>query len=149
MQYPSFTRIWVGIFFLLSSIKVSFFLTKDIGFFHRYLRWRLTFHWGFLLSYHQWVWPVVQIAVIVGNSNPSLFIFSIWQVAGWQRSIRMPPCPEDNDRNNVDEHRDDDDDDNDDHRRAVETNARESDGSDCYLALFANKMIRYLVAAMV
>ena len=43
------------------------------------------------------------------------------------------PRPQDNDREDVDEHRDDDDgSDDDDHRRAVETNAEESDGDNEY-----------------
>ena len=61
----------------------------------------------------------------------------------------MRPHPKNDDRNNVDEHRDDDDDDNDDHIGAVETNAGESDGAYCYLTLFAKTTIRYVVAAMV
>ena len=68
-------------------------------------------------------------------------------MAGWQRSIRRPPHPQDDDRDVVDKNRDDDDgDDNDDHRGAVEINAGESDGADCYLALFANRTFRYVVA---
>ena len=65
-----------------------------------------------------------------------------------------PPCPEDDDRNDVDEHRNDEDneydeDEDNDHRRAVETISGESDGADCYLELFANTTIWYVVAAMV
>ena len=56
------------------------------------------------------MWHVVQIAVVIGHSNPRLCIFAIWWVAGWQRSIRRPPHPKDGDRNDVDKHRDDDDD---------------------------------------
>ena len=37
----------------------------------------------------------------------------------------------------------------DDHRGAAETNAGESNGDDCYLALFTNTTIRYVVTAMV
>ena len=71
-------------------------------------------------------------------------------MAGWQRSIRRPTLPKDDDRNNVDEHRDEDGDDNDDdHNEAVETITVESDGADCYLALFANRTIWYVVTAMV
>ena len=98
------------------------------------------------------MWPVIRIAVIIGNPNPSLYIFSIWRVAGWQRSIRRPPRPEDDNCNNVNENRngdDDDDDDDDDHRGAVETIVVESNGADCYLELFANRMIQYVVAVMV
>ena len=64
--------------------------------------------------------------------------------------MSSPPRLQDNDRNDVDKHRDEDNsDDNDDYYRAVETNARESEGADCYLAPFNNKTIRYAVAAMV
>ena len=107
------------------------------------------FHSNFL-PYHPRVWPVVQIAVIIGNSNPSLRIFTICRVVGWKRSIRRPPFSQYNDRNDVDEHRNNNSgNDNDDHRRAVETNAGESDGADCYLAPFKNTTIWYVVAAMV
>ena len=37
------------------------------------------------------MWPVVGIAVTIGNSIPSLRIFTIWRVSGWQRSMRRPP----------------------------------------------------------
>ena len=51
----------------------------------------------------------------------------------WQRSMRRPPRPQDNERDDVDEHRndkdDDDGDDDDDHLGAVETNAGESNGA--------------------
>ena len=55
-------------------------------------------------------------------------------MAGWQRSIRRTSCPKDDDRKDVDKHREDDDDD-DDHQGVVETIAGESDGANCYLAL--------------
>ena len=57
--------------------------------------------------------------------------------------MRRPPRPQDDDRD------DNNGDNNDDHRRAVETNTGESDGADCYLSLFDNTMIRYVVVAMV
>ena len=45
--------------------------------------------------------------------------------------MRRPPCPQYNDRNDVDEHRDDDDgNDDEEHRGSVEMNARESNGAD-------------------
>ena len=69
-------------------------------------------------------------------------------MTGLQRSIRRPPRPKDDNCDDVDEHRDDNDD-NKDHRGAAETNAEESNGADCYLALFSNTTIRYVVAAMV
>ena len=71
-------------------------------------------------------------------------------MAGWQRSIRRPPRPQDNDRGNVDEHRNDDNgDDDNDHQGAVETNVGESNGANCFLAPFDNTTIQYVVEAMV
>ena len=80
----------------------------------------------------------------------------------------MPPFPEDDNRKNVDVHHDDEDDNNNgDHKGAVEAIVGESDGADCYLslggrndrrrerrancylALFANRTFRYVVAVMV
>ena len=50
----------------------------------------------------------------------------------------------------VGKHRNDNNnEDDDDHRKAVETNAGESNGADCYLEPFDNTMIQYLMAAMV
>ena len=46
------------------------------------------FHRIYQIPFHQRVWPLVQITVTIGNSIPSLCIFTIWRVAGWQRSIR-------------------------------------------------------------
>ena len=64
--------------------------------------------------------------------------------------MRSPPCPQDDDRDDVDKHRDDDErNDNDDHRGAVETNAGESNGYYCHLALFNNTPFRYVVEAIV
>ena len=99
----------------------------------------MDFHLMSWLPYHPWVWHVFWIAVIIVNSYHSLCIFSIWWVTGRQRSIRRPPCPEDDNRNDIDEHRDNDNDDNDDHCGAVETIAGESDGAKCYLALGGRK----------
>ena len=61
--------------------------------------------------------------------------------------MKRPPRPQDDDIGDVDEHRGDDNGDG--HCGAVETNAGESDGADCYLVLFNNTTIRYVVAAMV
>ena len=73
----------------------------------------------FWQPYHPWVWPVIQISVIIGHSHPIPFIFAICRVVGWQQSIRRPTWPKDDDRDNVDKHRDDDkDDDVDDHHGA-------------------------------
>ena len=62
--------------------------------------------------------------------------------------MRRPPCPQDNDRKNIDQHRNNNDDD-DNHHEAVETNAGESDRDNCYLSPFDNTMIQYVVVAMV
>ena len=64
--------------------------------------------------------------------------------------MRRPPCPQDDNRNDVNGHRDDNGGgDNDDHNGAVETNSGESDRANCYLAPFDNTTIRYVVVAMV
>ena len=64
--------------------------------------------------------------------------------------MRRPPRLHDDDRNDVDGHRNDDnDDDNYNHRGAVETNTGESNGSDCYLSLFDNTKVQYVVEVMV
>ena len=61
-----------------------------------------------------------------------------------------PPRPQDDNRDNVDEHRDDDGgDDDDNHCGAVETNAGESNGDNCYLAPFDNTEMGCVEAAMV
>ena len=62
--------------------------------------------------------------------------------------MRRPPCPQDDDRDDVDEDCEEDDE-NYDHHGEVEKNAGESDGADCYLAPFDNTPIQYVVAAMV
>ena len=36
------------------------------------------------------MWPLVRIDVTIRNSIPILRIFTIWRVAGWQRSIMRP-----------------------------------------------------------
>ena len=71
-------------------------------------------------------------------------------MAGWQRSLRRPPCPQEDDHNDVDKNRKDDNSNNDDdHRGAVVTNTGEINGADCYLAPFDNTNIRYVVTTMV
>ena len=49
------------------------------------------FHGIFRFPHCPRVWALVQIAVTIGNSIPSLFIFTICWVAGWQRSMWKPP----------------------------------------------------------
>ena len=63
--------------------------------------------------------------------------------------MRRPPCPQNDNRGDVDEHRKDDDGgDDDDHHGAVEMNTGESDRANFYLALFGNTTIRYVVASI-
>ena len=57
--------------------------------------------------------------------------------------------PQDDDRNDIDKHRDDDGDEDENHRGAVEMNSGDSDRYDCYLAPFHNTTIWYVVTAMV
>ena len=125
-------RIWVCIAFYFIILEGKFFSHQgqwlfvtvnsvNDGIFH-HLSWQ---------PYHLWAWPVVWISVIIGHSNFSLYNFAICWVTRWQWCIRRPPCPEEDNRDNVYEHRDDDDE----HHGAAETIAVESDGSNCYLAL--------------
>ena len=59
--------------------------------FQRYYHRQLTFPSTYIFPYHPWVWHVVRIAVTISNSIPSLRVFTMWRVAGWQRSTRRPP----------------------------------------------------------
>ena len=132
-----FLEFEFALLFILSSLKAIIFLSKDNGPFSPLTPSMMdSFTKTIWQPYHPWVWPVVLITVMIGHSNPSLFIFAIWRVAGWQRSIKRPPCPEDDNCDNGDEHCDEDNgEDNNDHHRAVETIAVERDGADCYLVL--------------
>ena len=85
MQYHSFTQIWVRIVFLFHSFKGNFFYLQE--------QWRFStvnavndciFDQTYRFPYLPRVWPLVQIAVTIGNSIPSLRIFAILRVAGWQ-----------------------------------------------------------------
>ena len=69
--------------FFLSPRTMAFFTITPVG---DYL-----FHRNYIFPYRPRVWPLVQIAVTIGNSIPSLRTFLIWRVAGWQRSMRRPP----------------------------------------------------------
>ena len=151
MKYHSFTRFWVRIVFLF-----SFFKGKFVSLQVQWLFFTVTtvdnwlFLYIFLLPYYPRVWPVVQISVIIGNSNSSLHIFTVLRLVGWKLSTRRPPCPWEDDHNDVDEHRDDDNGNNDDgHCGSVDTSTGESNGAYCYMLPFNNATIRYVVAAMV
>ena len=65
--------------------------------------------------------------------------------------MRRPSCPQDDDRDDVNKHHNNGNngEDNGNHCGAVETNAGEIDGDDCYLAPLKNITIQYVVAAMV
>ena len=69
--------------FCLSPRTMEFFTVTTVD------NW--LFHQTYRFPYHPRVWPVVQIAVTIGNSIRSLRIFTIWRVSGWQRSMRKPP----------------------------------------------------------
>ena len=49
------------------------------------------FRQNYWFPYLPQVRPLVWIAVTIGNSIPSLRIFIIWKVAGWQQYTRRPP----------------------------------------------------------
>ena len=94
-QYHSFNRIWFRICFHFSSFQGKFFFLQR--------KWPFStvttvttvnyclFHRTYWFLYCPQVWPLVRIVVTIGNSIPSLSIFTIRQVAGWQRSTRKPP----------------------------------------------------------
>ena len=92
MQYHSFTRIWICIVFLFHPFKASFLSLQGQRHF-----FTITTVDDCLCHQTYWcpcclrVWPLVQIAVTIGNSIPSLCIFTILRGSGWQRSTRRPP----------------------------------------------------------
>ena len=49
------------------------------------------FHQAYWFPYRPRVWPLILIAVTIGNSIPSFYIFTIWRVAGLKWSMRRPP----------------------------------------------------------
>ena len=48
-------------------------------------------HQTYRFTYRPRVWPLVCIYITIGNSIPSLRIFTFWWVSGWHRFMRMPP----------------------------------------------------------
>ena len=91
MQYYSNTWIWVRIvlFFILSW--QVFLSPRTMDFFTVTTVNNCLFHQTYWFTYCPRVWPIVHIAVTIGNSISSLCVFTMWQVAGWQRSMRKPP----------------------------------------------------------
>ena len=78
--------------FPFSSIQGKFFLSpRTMEFFTVTTVKGCIFHRNYQFPYHPRVWPLVWIAITIGNSIPSLRIFTIWRVKGWQRSMRRPP----------------------------------------------------------
>ena len=49
------------------------------------------FRQTYQFNYCPRVWPLLWIAVTIGNSIPSLCTFTIWRVAGWPLSMRSHP----------------------------------------------------------
>ena len=80
-HYHSFTRIWVRIVFVFHPVKASFFSPRTMAFFIITTVDNWLFHRTYWFPYHPWVWPLVRIAVPVGNSIPSLGLFTVY---GWQ-----------------------------------------------------------------
>ena len=76
-------------FFIL--LRQVFFSSKTLDFFTITTVDDWLFRRTYSFPYHPRVWLVVRIAVTIGNSIPRLRIFTIWRVAGWQRSMRRPP----------------------------------------------------------
>ena len=92
MQYHLFTRIWIHVDLFFSSFQGKFiFLQGQWLFFAVTTIDDWLFHQTYWFPYHQQVWPVIIISVTIGNSIPSLFIFTIWRVEGWQLYMRRPP----------------------------------------------------------
>ena len=92
IQYHSFTRIWVRIVFLFNLFKASFLcLQGQWPFFTVTTVDACLCHGIYWFPHFPQVWPLLWISVTVGNSIPSLRIFTIWRVEGWQRSMWKPP----------------------------------------------------------
>ena len=78
--------------FTFSSFQGKFFLSpRTMDLFHLYHPRQLSFPSNLLIPYCLRVRPLVWIDVTIGNSIPSVCIFTIWRVAGWKRSMRRPP----------------------------------------------------------
>ena len=79
-------------FFPFSSFQGKFFLSpRKREFFTVTTVDDCPFHGIYRFPHCPWVWPLVRIAVTIGNWIPSLRIFTIWRLAGWQRYTRRPP----------------------------------------------------------
>ena len=68
-----------ALFYFFLPFKASFSLQGQWIFFSVTTVDNWLFHQNCRFLYHPGVWPVVRIAVIIGNSFPSLRIFTIWR----------------------------------------------------------------------
>ena len=91
MQYHSFTRISACVALLFHPFKAIFLSPSTMAFFTVITVGDCLFHQTYQFPHHPRVWPLVQIAVTIKSSIPSLRIFTIWRVAGWQQPMRRPP----------------------------------------------------------
>ena len=92
MQYHSFTRIWVRIVLLFHPFRASFlFLQGQWPFSNLTTVDDCLFHGIYQFPHRPRVWALIRIAVTIRNAIPSLRIFTIWRVVGWQRYMRRPP----------------------------------------------------------
>ena len=78
-------------YFPLFSFQVNFFSLQGKLPFSLLPPPITVFHGIYWFPHCPQVWPLVRIAVTVGNSIPILIFFTIWHVSGWQRSMRRPP----------------------------------------------------------
>ena len=96
--YKSKFIIMYAVSFIHSNSSPHFFLFKYFQgkFFSLQGQWNFftittvdncLFHRTYRFPYRPQVWPLVRIAVTIGNSIPSPRIFTIQKVAGWQRSM--------------------------------------------------------------
>ena len=82
--------IYSDSFFIISRLGFSLF--KDNGLFPPLPPSKIVFsNRTYQFTYRPRVWPLVRIAVTIGNSISRLCIFTILRVAGWQWSMRRPP----------------------------------------------------------
>ena len=92
MEYHSFIWTWVRIVFPFHPFKASFIsLQGKLTLFTVTTVDDCLFHGIYQFTHHPWVWPLIQISVIIGNSIPSPHIFTILRVSGCHWSTRSPP----------------------------------------------------------
>ena len=151
IQYPSFTKLWAHIAFLFSYLLGTCFSSpRTSAFFHHYHRLRLTFPLKCLITlstmsvtccsdhfhrlqfkpkpsyFHHFAGNRVAAVHEEASLTPRRQLRRCWWTPKQQwRGRRRNHCG------------------------AVETNAGESDGDNCYMEPFHNTTIRYVVSAMV